>query len=93
MPRKTEQAGDCAPPPAAAPAGGQRPPASVLPEASARIYALGAPLPAAAEVGDTRVIALGTDAPEPPIMGVPPFDVHAKAAESLEEAESTNTPL
>ena len=52
----------------------------------------GAPLPA--DVGDALVIALGADdAPEPPIMGVLPFDVRAKAAESLEEAGSTNTPL
>ena len=80
------------PPLATAPAGGQQPPVSALPEASARIYALGAPLPA--DVGDALVIALGADdAPEPPIMGVPPFDVRAKAAESLEEAGSTNTPL
>ena len=54
----------------------------------------GALLPAVADVGDIPVIALGYDTPEPPIMGVAPFDVQAKAAESLQEAEkSTNTPL
>ena len=51
-------------------------------------------LPAVADVGDIPVIALGYDTPEPPIMGVAPFDVQAKAAESLQESEkSTNTPL
>jgi len=37
----------------------------------------GALLPAVADVGDIPVIALGYDTPEPPIMGVAPFDVQA----------------
>jgi hypothetical protein len=51
-------------------------------------------LPAVADVGDIPVIALGYDTPEPPIIGVAPFDVQAKAAESLQESEKrTNSKI
>ena len=68
----------------------QLPGSSVLP--AVRIVALGAPLPQ--EIGEIPVIALGTEAQDSPITHVAEFDVHAFAAESLEESEkSTNTPL
>ena len=92
------------PPPLAAPAdpavgveGAWLPPAAPappLPPAALRVFALGAPMPQAGEIGDAPVVVLGTENPEPPIIGVAPFATAAKAAESLEESElSTNTPL